>query len=269
MTTSDMPKHIRESLSEEELNPKSVTVDELIREMERQPKKERQPKQENAQVEVINPFNKVLKEFNRPKKLKTVEGLTYKYAANNFMEILMRLTGKEKLEFDKKKKEILRDLVLYFMNDPKSKYDLSKGLYLYGDTGTGKTTILEAFSRFAKGTEIKKIKLVSAKEIVSEVIMSSDASSLRDYTQRRFLYGYDFAFDDLAQEQECKIYGTKVDCMEMILTARYNKQLLTHCTSNLKPERIKEKYDKRIYSRFHEMFNFIHIEGKDHRINAD
>jgi hypothetical protein len=56
--------------------------------------------------------------------------------------------------------------------------------------------------------------------------------------------------------------------MENIIHTRYAKRFAfdgLHITSNLNGEGIKARYGERFYSRLKEMFNIIHLPGKDRR----
>ena len=70
-------------------------------------------------------------------------------------------------------------------------------------------------------------------------------------------------------------YGNKVNVIEEIILDRYDlfrkHHLITHITTNLDVEDIKEKYGERVLSRMYEMFNFIILGGDknatDRRMN--
>lgn len=222
--------------------------------------------QQNKQTFHSNPFEKraaLIKEV-QAKPLRKIEGLSFEMAASGFEHILKALTGKQELNYKKGTKDILGHIVYYLINDESSDYDLRKGLFFFGNTGTGKTTLLKACSEFTRTTRVKAFKIRSAKEVVNNILSDGNAKSLENYTQ--ITEPYNFGFDDVGHENECTIFGTRINAIEEILTARYDRKLLTHCTSNLTPDRIKEYYGQRLHSRLHEMFNIILINGEDFRI---
>ncbi len=217
---------------------------------------------------VVNPFDRAINRMENPTELKRNESLTYEFAAKNFERILSAVI-KKPLRLTEKQKNAIGHLIYYFLNDPDSHFDLRKGVYLYGDVGCGKTSIMKAFQKFASVTHIKKFKLASTSEISRKIVARSSSEIMMYYSGDEFTQRRDyptFCFDDLGLEGPCTIYGSKINPMEEILFARYEKRLLTHATSNLKPERIKEKYGKRVFSRLHEMFNIIYLDGIDHRM---
>ncbi len=218
----------------------------------------------------VNPFDRVVVKLERKKsELKTPKGLKPERAFKEFDRIHQQLVG-VKPKLNTKTKKTIESLVLYFINHPSSSLDLHKGIYLYGPTGTGKTSIMKALYQFADVTNVKRFEIDTTTAIVNK-IRSGESSYVIENHITKNPWGKSIAtcFDDLGMESELMVYGNKINPMAEILYGRYENELLTHATSNLKPERIKDKYGQRIYSRIHEMFNFIHVEGKDHRINAD
>ena len=64
-------------------------------------------------------------------------------------------------------------------------------------------------------------------------------------------------------------YGTTVLIVNDLISRRYvaftDQSLLTHISTNLKPETIEKRYGAAIESRINEMFTFIPMIGKDFR----
>jgi DNA replication protein DnaC len=148
-----------------------------------------------------------------------------------------------------------------------------KGIFLYGDFGTGKTSIMKAFNLLSA---TKTFKIKSAKDIAKAY--AGDASleekggyaaisRYNDVTRRNGqIEGW--LFDDLGAESKVKHYGQEENVMADIITSLYDKghKGKVHVTSNLHPEELTAKYGHRAASRMMEMFNFIHIvEGRDWR----
>ncbi len=216
---------------------------------------------------IANPFDLTVGaiEAKTKKVLPKLDWLSRKEAAKEFMRIFKARAPNGKLT--EETKEITKNLVLYFLNDEASKYDLNRGIYLYGPTGTGKTTLMQCFADFTHTTRLKYFRMRSSKQIVSEVLSKGDSIELLKYSDSKTIH--DLAFDDLGHETECKIYGTTINCLEDILVARYEKKLLTHCTSNLTMDFVKKRYGQRLESRMYEMFNIILINGEDKRKQKD
>lgn len=173
---------------------------------------------------------------------------------------------------------VFRNLVQYFIGDTEGVLDVRKGIYLFGGFGVGKTVIMKALQEFATLIESRLVnagvpftprafKFSYAKDIALEVQRTATTESLKQYFTSTRL------FDDLGNEEEQRIYGNDVNAMAEILLARYNAYQyggpLTHCTSNLPPDRCCEVYGDRIGSRVFELFNHVFIDGSDKRRISD
>ncbi len=166
---------------------------------------------------------------------------------------------------DEKTKAILTKMTKYFINDPSSELDLNKGILLYGNVGTGKTTLFRIFKRLSGALDIldnyeKKFTIVKTSSIVLEVREKENEGSIKQY------FSGGLCFDDLGKEpKEVKIYGNSSTVMGDILFNRYDRMCLTHGTTNLNEQELKDHYGDRIHSRMMEMFNWILVDGIDYR----
>ena len=178
------------------------------------------------------------------------------------------------LVWESDSEEIFKKIVRYFIGDSSGVYDLSKGIYLFGGFGLGKTLLMHTFQEFTKLVEdrLKKadvyftkrsFKFNPCKDIAMEIQRTAKTDSLNQYmTEIR-------CFDDLGNEDEKKIYGNDVNSMAEILLARYNRYQsggeITHVTSNVAPHECSEVYGDRVGSRMFEMFNHVYLDGSDKR----
>lgn len=152
---------------------------------------------------------------------------------------------------------------------------LSKGLYIAGRTGTGKTLLLAVFSVFAKllGIEYwsygKRLPLdfnfYRADLICDDYAKEGD---LQKFKQMPIL-----CIEDLGcEEPETLFMGNRKNVLRSILEARGDKRsLLTFATSNIRIDRLgknkegRELYGDRVQSRAFEMWNYYILGGKDRR----
>lgn len=189
--------------------------------------------------------------------------------------------------FDDKGKAIFKALCYYFTNNPEFEtmgdgWKLKKGLLLMGNVGTGKTKLMEMFSKnkrqsflMARCSNIAgqfadaggKNKDFSAHEVLNYYSGVASCYNHHEFFLQKEL-GY--CFDDLGTESTKKNFGNEVNVMIEILYNRYaNNQLgwhLTHITTNLTPDQIEETYGYRVRDRMREMFNVIEFTGESLRI---
>lgn len=177
-------------------------------------------------------------------------------------------------------KPLLNDLVRWcLMLD--GKHDPRKGLWLWGDIGTGKSTMLEIIREYCrivrppvryrekdhpkelrKDTWVYNFRITNA-SYVAGAFAKEGYPGLEEYiiTPRQ-------AFDEVGREcNPTGYYGNMENVFQYIMQRRYDLRHgdFTHVTSNLSPEQIGEIYGDHIYDRCFEMFNFVEMSGKSWR----
>lgn len=167
-------------------------------------------------------------------------------------------------------KVLMHDIFAWCMMMP-GKYDPNKGLWLHGDIGTGKSTMLEIVKQFCglirpkfEGKFPYSFRTSNAITVCGE-FADNGYNGIESYiTSRRQ------AFDELGSEYSpTSHYGTVDNVMQYILQRRYDNrhESFTHVTTNLTIEQVSERYGARIYDRCKEMFNFVEMRGKTFRKN--
>lgn len=151
--------------------------------------------------------------------------------------------------------------------------NLSRGIFLAGSTGTGKSWCLEIMNAYASlcGFRIRfsnerdpkpfTIALVRADEITAEFARSG---SIERFRNMRVL-----GIQDLGQEPEETLYmGNRLNVLAQLIEFRGDRSdYLTFFTSNLRlnGEKMQARYGDRVVSRLSEMCNYLEIRGKDRR----
>ena len=162
--------------------------------------------------------------------------------------------------------KIVTHLSYFIARDDKFSGDLNKGIILAGSTGVGKTLLLTAFQKLMRYVHPQLGFKVFKGNQMERMYQNED----KDNLEQALRYAC-FGFDDIGEEHDyVMVYGSKINIGKEVLDQRHlqfmNKGQLTFGTTNLNEELFRKKYGQRIDSRRHEMFNWIPINGKDHRI---
>jgi hypothetical protein len=165
----------------------------------------------------------------------------------------------------------------FIVQDPKSREKIpgsfTKGIYLAGPTGVGKTAAIEVMKRYAKidGVHLLingDLVAVYPKDYRTDEICEHyrKTGDVQEFKSRRFIVFHDIASDS---EQEESIYmGNRLKVMQNIIESRGDRlDLLTFFTSNIPfiNPAFSERYGDRVVSRIFQMCNYIEMKGKDRR----
>lgn len=166
--------------------------------------------------------------------------------------------------------KVYKELIRYFHADPEFKGDLIKGILLMGPTGTGKTLAMEVMSIYRQIDDTKFIMNDKVYKMNYEII---DVNRLVNFFMDNAFDGIDIycrrhivCIDDIGTEiEQVKHYGNTLDVVSHVLSERYAKRLITFGTTNFPIEVLEQKYDNRVTSRMHALFNFITLKCDDFR----
>ena len=232
-------------------------------------------------------YHEVNKRYSEELKRETTDQA---YDAVQMLSMIVEKAKNNDLGFgvDQFNEEIIENLCLYFTGNP-GKYDLKKGLLIFGNVGCGKTTLMRLFNENPHGS----FRIVPCKRLADEILKAgNDADQvLNSYSRlssntliaRRFNNGSNlgWCFDDLGTEDNVKSYGNQRNVMADILLRCYDNNTLRgriHITTNLPRSMylneagqeilgIKEIYGDRVVSRISEMFNEVEfpLSAPDYR----
>lgn len=167
-------------------------------------------------------------------------------------------------------KKAWNDLIKWSMGHD-GNLDKNKSIGLVGRTGSGKTMTMYILNDFI---EIDTVKYKRGKDLVNlrfkfdSAIVIAGNYSLNGYDS---LYKYsnyaNLCIDDLGSENtNRKYFGDAANVIQELIEIRHTNGLMTHFTSNLTIEKIKEIYGDRIYSRLLGNTNIITMNDCDYRI---
>lgn len=147
-------------------------------------------------------------------------------------------------------KNIIGQISLWYSNDERFKGDISKGILLRGNCGTGKTITIENLKEIVEFGDAKIPILIHSREL-QDLYIERNLEKI-DALKNRFL----ILIDDLGVEStDIKNFGNVLEPFNDVFDYRYRNNLDTVITTNLTPEKIKERYGDRILDRFKESFN--------------
>lgn len=153
------------------------------------------------------------------------------------------------------------------------KGDLRRGIYIAGNTGTGKSWCLDIMQMYCILWGFKiAFPYEQTDDVLSWAGVRADAicdaytekGTFAQFKERPVLAIQDFG----SEPRESLFMGNRVDVMRQLIEYRGDKaDQLTLITSNLKlgGQKLLDRYGDRVASRLHEMCNYFEIRGKDRR----
>lgn len=173
--------------------------------------------------------------------------------------------------------DYIYDYLFYFPNEKENEVNFRKGLIINGDIGTGKSLLFRILSRFLRKQDSELwFNTVNCMEIENSYA-KGDNILIEKYTRESFRISgggsikgaKHYCFDDLGMDKgTTKYYGRSVNVMSDIIIGRYNffhDGMLSHFTTNLSKEEIKQVYGQVAFSRLNEMCEFLTLKGPDRR----
>lgn len=153
--------------------------------------------------------------------------------------------------------------------------DPNKGILLWGDIGTGKTTIIKGLQRYlatinqlAYGSNNRSIclEIRSAAE-VSLRYAAEGMKALEKWTERD--QAGHLAIDEIGREEISTHYGTTCNTIQTLLQLRYEQRhhITTLGTTNINmtTDEFAKRYGSYIQDRVKEMFNVVRVGGESRR----
>lgn len=151
--------------------------------------------------------------------------------------------------------------------------NLKRGIYIAGNTGTGKSWCLEIMQAYCRvfGFKVQFFEendpsFLAWGNVRADAICDTftESGNISGYKKRYILGIQDFG----SEPQESLYMGNRVEVMRSLVEYRGDKtDSLTLITSNLKlgGEKLLNRYGDRVASRLTEMCNYFEIRGADRR----
>jgi DNA replication protein DnaC len=162
----------------------------------------------------------------------------------------------------------LNDICTYFLG-LEGNLSLNKGLYLMGEYGVGKSTLMMCFRQWLADWwpfNGNGFSITSVEEIIERYKNENNLTKFIYVESNGFESPKHLLINEFGKKIDEKIYGTEASqIVNNLMMIRYDlfqrRGLLTHITSNTLPY----STEKALTDRYIEMFNLIEIGGKSFR----
>ncbi|MCM1138230.1 MAG: hypothetical protein NC453_06615 [Muribaculum sp.] len=150
-------------------------------------------------------------------------------------------------------RNILNDIVHWALKDYDGKLDPDRGLLLWGDIGTGKSTLLRIIRQFCHDIRPTKdgmrywFRMTNVIDICAE--FSDESRDGGYYAIQTYITSSRQAFDELGSETTpTGRWGNFENVMQYVLQRRYDLRdnQFTHATTNLSLQQLSKVYSPRI-----------------------
>jgi DNA replication protein DnaC len=154
-------------------------------------------------------------------------------------------------------------VVRAYLRNLDQRLDEGRGLWLYGDVGTGKTTLAMLVSKTALEAG-RSVAIYSLPRLLAEIRDTYEEGSRHSYTDLLDrLADVDLLHvDDVGTE---KTSPWVLEQLYAIVNSRYEEQKSIVLTTNLDREELAEQINPRTVSRLEEMCEELPLFGSDHR----
>lgn len=217
--------------------------------------------------QVIKQATEANKKWLNTGKIKTIENELTVEIKNAF--IFSAKTICPEFSVNENLKATLNDLCTYFLGLD-GNLSLNKGIYLYGEFGVGKSTLMKCYRQWLADWwpfNGNGFSVTSIEEIIESYKKENNLNKFTNCIEENgFNNPRHLLINEFGKDLKDKIYGTEASqIINNLMMIRYdifqNQGKLTHITSNSLPY----SNEKALTDRYVEMFNIVKIGGKSFR----
>ena len=143
-----------------------------------------------------------------------------------------------------------------------SRYEPGDGILLHGPSGVGKSHICCATLRHLISKRVEPGLFVDYRHMFTTISNTYDSDEREAEVIAPFLDAPILLLDDLGARRPT---DWLLDTLGVILGHRYNNELSTICTTNLSGDQLARAIGQRMFSRLHQMCEFVPVQGRDWR----
>jgi len=175
-------------------------------------------------------------------------------------EIMIKRSIKEPYVVDANNGPVIKNLYLYFTNDPECKWNLNSGLLFGGKVGCGKSILMLSFLKITDEYSLRRTFVIHAKALATQIKVKT-----LEHFEKRPMF-----IDELGREEtETKDYGNVVKPIIDLFALRYEAGSRTYATTNFKFDTLEKFYGDFVRSRMEEMMTYVLIPGESRRLKNE
>lgn len=177
-------------------------------------------------------------------------------------EIMIKRSVTDPYLVDKYNGPVIKNLYLYFTNDPECRWNLNSGLLFGGKVGCGKSILMLSFLKITDEYSLRRTYVVHSKALASQI-----KTKTIEYFEKRPMF-----IDELGREEtEAKDYGNIIKPIIDLFSLRYEAGARTYATTNFSLDTLgkSEYYGDFIRSRIEEMMTLVIVPGESRRLKNE
>lgn len=175
-------------------------------------------------------------------------------------DIMLQRSVKTAYVIDVNNGPIIKQLYLYFTNNPECRWNLNAGIMFAGSVGCGKSLLMMAYLRISNEYSRKITTTVHAKALGDQI----RKNGMETYYKRPMF------IDELGREEtEIKDYGTVIKPVIDLIAHRYEAGARTYATTNFNFKSLENFYGEFIRNRMEEMMTFVKFPGESRRLKNE